>query len=85
MNTQEIINELTKYDRLAIREALKGVYCAVYVNYMFRNKRKRTGLFRKVVRAYWNNKQQLAGKVEGFIGELKNKEELNRYLLHNTK
>lgn len=76
MNTQEIINELTKYDRLAIREALKGVYCAVYVNYMFRNKRKRTELFRKVVRAYWNNKLGLIEKVEGFIYEFKNKEEL---------
>lgn len=76
MNTQEIINELTKYDRLAIREVLKGVYCATYVNYMFRNKRKRTELFRKVVRAYWNNKLGLTEKVEGFIYELKNKEEL---------
>lgn len=76
MNTQEIINELTKYDRLAIREALKGVYCSVYVNYMFHNKRKRTELFRKVVRAYWIHKQGLAEKVDGFICELKNKEEL---------
>ena len=74
MNTQEIINELTKYDRLAIREALKGVYCSVYVNYMFHNKRKRTGLFRKVVKAYWNSKQELTEKVNGFIYELYNKE-----------
>lgn len=76
MNTQEIINELTKYDRLAIREALKGMYCQVYVNYMFRNKRKRTSLFRETVKAYWKGKQELANKVDGFIYELNNKEDL---------
>lgn len=76
MNTQEIINELTKYDRLSIREALSGVYSRRYIDYMFDNGRKRTDLFRKVVRAYWNNKLGLMGKVKGFIYELKNKEEL---------
>lgn len=85
MNTQQILNELTKYDRLVIHQFLSDTYSRRYIDYMFENGRKRTQLFRKVVRAYWNNKQQLVGKVEGFIGELKNKEELNRYLLHNTK
>lgn len=76
MNTQDIINELTKYDRLAIREALKKVYCATYVNYMFRNKRKRTELFRKTVKAYWDCNKELIKKVEVFIHELNKKEEL---------
>lgn len=76
MNTQEIINELTKYDRLAIREALKGMYCSVYVNYMFHNKRKRTELFKKTVKAYWISKQGLTEKVEKFIYELKKQEGL---------
>lgn len=75
MNTQDIIDELTKYDRLAIREALKGKYCQVYVNYMFRNKRKRTFLFRETVKAYWAGKRELTNKVEVFINEFNNKEE----------
>lgn len=75
MNTQEIINELTKQDRLSIKEALKGKYCPVYVNYMFRNQRRRTDLFRKTVRAYWESKMVLTEKVEGFIQELNNKKE----------
>lgn len=76
MNTQEIINELTKCDRLAIRETLKGVYCSAYVNYMFRNKRKRTELFRRTVKAYWDSNQKLVKKVEVFIHELNKEEEL---------
>lgn len=76
MNTQEIIEELTRCDRLVIRERLSGVYSRRYIDYMFDNGRKRTELFRKVVRAYWNNKLGLTEKVEGFIYELKNKEEL---------
>lgn len=76
MNTQEIINELTKYDRLIVRELLSRKYSRRYVDYMFDNGRKRTELFRKVVRAYWSNKLGLTEKVEGFIYEFKNKEEL---------
>lgn len=76
MNTQEIINELTKYDRSAIRDALKGMYCSVYVNYMFCNKRKRTWLFRKTVKAYWNSRLTFSEDVGKIIGELKNKKEL---------
>ena len=75
MNTQEIIEELTRCDRLVIRERLSGVYSRRYIDYMFDNGRKRTELFRKVVRAYWNNKLGLTEKVEGFIYELKNKQE----------
>ena len=75
MNTQEIIEELTRHDRLVIRELLSGKYSRRYIDYMFDNGRKRTELFRKVVRAYWNNKLGLTEKVEGFIYELKNKQE----------
>ncbi|MEO3210717.1 hypothetical protein [Parabacteroides distasonis] len=75
MNTQEIINELTKYDRLSIREALSGVYSRRYIDYMFDNGRKRTELFRKVVRAYWSSKLGLTEKVDGFIHEFNNKKE----------
>ena len=76
MNTQEIIEELTRCDRLVIRERLSGVYSRRYIDYMFDNGRKRTELFRNVVRTYWNNKLGLTEKVEGFIYEFKNKEEL---------
>lgn len=75
MNTQEIINELTKQDRLSVKEVLKGRYSQVYVNYMFRNKRRRTDLFRKTVRAYWEGKKALTEKVEVFMNELNNKKE----------
>ena len=76
MDTQEIINELTKYDRLVIVEMLhKRKYSRRYIDYMFSEGRKRTDLFRWVVRAYWTGKQELTGKVEGFIHELNNKEE----------
>lgn len=75
MNTQEIINELTKYDRLSIREALSGVYSRRYIDYMFDNGRKRTELFRKVVRAYWGSKLGLTEKVDGIIHEFNNKKE----------
>ena len=75
MNTQEIINELTKCDRSVVRERLSGVYCSAYINYMFREKRKRTELFRKVVQAYWNNKLGLTEKVEEFIYDFKNTQE----------
>lgn len=85
MNTQQILNELTKYDRLVIHQFLSDTYSRRYIDYMFENGRKRTQLFQQVVLAYWNNKKELAGKVEGFIDEFKNKGELNGYLLHNTK
>lgn len=76
MNTQEIINELTKQDRLSVKEVLKKKYSPTYVNYMFRNKRRRTDLFRKTVWAYWEVKKVLTEKVEEFIHELNNNEEL---------
>ncbi len=75
MNIQEIINELTKYDRLLIRESLSVKYSRRYIDYMFDNRRKRTWLFREVVKAYWENKRKLSGKVDGLIHELNNKQE----------
>lgn len=76
MNTQEIIEELTRYDRLVIHDCLSEEYCYRHINYMFNKGRKRTKLFRKVVRAYWDSKQELIKKVEKIIVELKNQEEL---------
>lgn len=75
MNTQEIINELTKYDRLLIREALIAKYSRRYIDYMFDNRRKRTWLFREVVKAYWEQKRKMDEKVEGLIQELTSKQE----------
>lgn len=75
MNTQEIISKLTKYDRLAIKEVLTGMYSRRYIDYMFDNGRKRTALFRETVKAYWNGKRELTEKVEVFINELNSKEE----------
>lgn len=69
MTTQEIINELTKYDRLVILEGLKGVYCRRYIDYMFNNGRKRTNLFRKTVRAYWEEKLKFEKMVAEFMNE----------------
>ncbi|WP_099465877.1 hypothetical protein [Parabacteroides provencensis] len=75
MNTQEIINELTKYDRLAILEALQKTYSRRYIDYMFHNGRKRTALFKETVKAYWEGKQKLTQKVDGLIYKLNNKKE----------
>lgn len=69
MNTQEIINELTKYDRLIIRESLKQRYSVRYIDYMFINGRRRTALFKHTVRAYWMSKKGLSQKMD----ELMNK------------
>lgn len=86
MNTQEIINELTKYDRLIIRETLKVRYSRRYIDYMFTCGRKRTALFKQTVRAYWKSKQELAEEMNELMNEFNNKEEeLNNHLLHNTK
>lgn len=76
MNTQEIINELTKYDRLIIRESLKMRYSVRYIDYMFINGRKRTTLFKHTLRAYWKSKQELTEKVNGLMNKFNNKEEL---------
>ena len=69
MNTQEIIDKLTKADRSVIRDALGGVYSRVYVNAMFANIRRRTRLFRKVVRIYWKNRSSFADGVDRLFGE----------------
>lgn len=76
MNTQEIINELTRYDRLIIRESLKMRYSIRYIDYMLDNRRKRTVLFKHTVRAYWKSKQELAEKLDKLMDKFNNKEEL---------
>lgn len=76
MNTQEIINELTKYDRLIIRESLKMRYGIRYIDYMFINRRKRTMLFKHTIRAYWKSKQELAEKMDELMDKYNNKEEV---------
>lgn len=76
MNTQEIINELTKYDRLIIRDTLRMRYSIRYIDYMFDSRRKRTVLFKRTVRVYWKSKQELAAKLDKLMNEFNNKEEL---------
>lgn len=76
MNTQEIINELTRNDRLIIRDTLRMRYSIRYIDYMLDNRRKRTALFKRTVRTYWNSKQELATKIEKLMNEFNNKEEL---------
>lgn len=79
MNTQEIINELTKYDRWIIRDTLRMRYSIRYIDYMFDNRRKRTALFKLTVRTYWKSKQELAAKVDKLMNEFNNKEEIEYY------
>lgn len=69
MNTQEIINELTKYDRLAIMEALEVIYSRRYLAYMFNKERKRTDLFRITVKAKWECEREFKKRVERLIQE----------------
>lgn len=75
MNTQEIISELTKNDRLAIKEVLFGVYSRRYIDYMFDNRRRRTSMFRETVKAYWEGKRELTDRVGIIIHKFNNKEE----------
>lgn len=79
MNTQEIINELTRNDRLIIRDTLRMRYSIRYIDYMLDNRRKRTALFKRTVRVYWKSKQELAAKVEKLMNEFNNKEEIEYY------
>lgn len=76
MNTQEIINELTKYNRLAIREALEVVYSKRYLTYMFSKGRKRTDLFRKTVKAKWECEREFKRRVESLIKEYQKSKEV---------
>lgn len=76
MNTQEIINELTRNDRLIIRDTLKIRYSIRYIDYMFDNRRKRTALFKRTVRTYWKSKQELSDKLDKLMDTFNNKEEL---------
>ena len=75
MNTQEIIIELTKYDRWIIRDTLRMRYSIRYIDYMLDNRRKRTALFKRTVRVYWKSKQELTAKVDRLMNEFNNKEE----------
>ena len=75
MNTQEIINELTKYDRWIIRDTLRMRYSIRYIDYMLDNRRKRTALFKRTVRVHWKSKQELTAKVDRLMNEFNNKEE----------
>lgn len=74
MNTQEIIYELTKYDRLLIREVLAKRYSRRYIDYMFDNRRKRTALFKQTIRVYWASKQGLTEKMDELMDKFNNKE-----------
>lgn len=76
MNTQEIIYELTKYDRFLIRDILAKRYSLRYIDYMFDNRRKRTVLFKQTIRAYWASKQGLTEKMDEIMDKFNNKEEL---------
>lgn len=64
MNTQEVIDKLTEHDRLIIRDMLSEIYSASYVIAMLGNRRKRTNLFKKTVRMYWEHREELQGKFE---------------------
>lgn len=76
MNTQEIINELTRNDRFIIRDTLRMRYSIRYIDYMFDNRRKRTALFKRTVRVYWKSKQELSDKLDKLMDTFNNKEEL---------
>lgn len=76
MNTQEIINELTRNDRFIIRDTLRMRYSIRYIDYMFDNRRKRTALFKRTVRTYWKSKQELSEKLDKLMDTFNNKEEL---------
>ena len=76
MNTQEIINALTRNDRFIIRDTLRMRYSIRYIDYMFDNRRKRTALFKRTVRVYWKSKQELSDKLDKLMDTFNNKEEL---------
>lgn len=86
MNIQEIINELTRSDRLVITNMLvERAYSRRYVAFMFEGGRRRTWLFRRVVRAYWENKQGLTGKVDELVQEFNDKRINKRRNQYDTK
>lgn len=65
MNTQEVIGKLTEHDRLIVRDMLAGVYSIRYVNAMFANTRKRSDLFKRTVKMYWEHRETLRKQFEG--------------------
>ncbi len=77
MNTQEIINELTRNDRFIIRDTLRMRYSIRYIDYMFNNRRKRTALFKRTVKTYWNSKQELATKIEKLMNEFQKEKDID--------
>lgn len=66
MTTQEIITELTKNDRMAIRGLLreKYKYSDSYISRMFDETRKRTEAFRVTVEKYWELKCEMFAELD---------------------
>lgn len=72
MNTQEIIDKLTEHDRLIVRDLLTGIYSTAYVNAMLSNRRRRSELFKKTVRMYWEHRRELQQKFnKAYLNNLK--------------
>lgn len=63
MKTQEVIDKLTEHDRLIIRDLLKEIYSASYVNAMLSNRRRRTTLFKNTVRIYLEHREGLEERL----------------------
>lgn len=64
MNTQEVIDKLTVHDRLIIQDMLSGIYSQRYVIAMLSGLRKRTELFKRTVRMYWEHREELQEKFQ---------------------
>lgn len=66
MTTQEIIAELTKNDRRAIRGLLRERYrySDSYITRMFGETRKRTDAFRVTVEKYWEKKREIFAEID---------------------
>lgn len=64
MDMQEVIKDLTKSDRLAIRGLLAGRYTKSYVNMMFAGKRTHTPFFKTAVLNYVESKKAIEKKLE---------------------
>lgn len=64
MKTQEVIDKLTEHDRLIVRDMLSGIYSTRYVAAMFANTRRRSDLFKRTVKMYWEHRDELQKKFE---------------------
>lgn len=75
MNTQDVINKLTEHDRLIVRDMLSGIYSSRYVAAMFANTRRRSDLFKRTVKMYWEHREELQKKFDSVymsnVGEVK--------------